>query len=190
MARRRRRHTTSQLKNGVPVKAKLGQPPFKPAKGQREMVRRLVGFGFPHERICLLIDNPYSHKPITVKTLKRAFPRELTLGTVEMDALATKMLTDKMRAGNMTAIIWYMKNKMGWRDIFEQTGVTPAQVVIQIGREELARRLEERGLPTAIFGVDNLEELEKLDAPPPPPLPPPSPALDTDVDDLVSKVSK
>jgi hypothetical protein len=37
-----------------------------------------------------------------------------------MDAIACTMLSMQIRKGNLTAIIWYQKNRMGWRDVYEQ----------------------------------------------------------------------
>jgi hypothetical protein len=62
-------------------------------------------------------------------------------------------LSKKIREGNIVAIIWYTKNRWGWRDVVEQqrNGV---DVTVQVNANELARELEKRSLPTSIFGID------------------------------------
>ena len=70
----------------------------------------------PHERIILGIKNPTTGRSITIETLKINFAHELEIAELEMHALALTSLTMKMREGNMTSLIWYQKNRMGWSD--------------------------------------------------------------------------
>ena len=136
-----------------------GQPPFKPTKEQRKLVKLLAGFGIPQDRICLVVNSPRTGRPITKETLERAFAYELEVGAMETDSVCAKMLFKKVEQGNMTAIIWYMKNRMGWRDDFgfEHRFNVPRDHENgggSLSKEELTRALEERGLPTSLFGVD------------------------------------
>jgi hypothetical protein len=140
-------------KKATPEKRGRGQPAFEPTDEQRNLVKLLAGFGIPQERICLVVNSPRTGRPITKETLERAFAHGLEVGSIEMDSVCASMLATKVRQGNMTAIIWYMKNRMGWRDVVEQQGGVP-QRVVEIRREDLARQLEERGLPPSVFGVD------------------------------------
>jgi hypothetical protein len=104
-------------KPGRPKRGR-GQPKFVPSKEQRNLVKLLIGYGIPQDRVCLAIPNKYSGKPISKNTLERAFEQEIISGMAEMDAMCAVSLHRRVREGNMTAIIWYMKNRMGWRDTF------------------------------------------------------------------------
>jgi hypothetical protein len=136
---------------------------FVPNAEQKQLVRLLAGFGIPPVRICKVIKNEHTHRPIGVPTLERCFADELECGSVEMDSIACGMLAAKVRQGNLTAIIWYMKNRMGWHDHVVQERIgngTEVDVNIKIDPNELARELERRHLPGEIFGVDKPEPLD------------------------------
>jgi hypothetical protein len=72
--------------------------------------------GTPQERIVKGILNPHSKKPISVETLVRAFADELEMGMTEMESIVGLSLAQQIKKGNMTAIIWWTKNRAGWRD--------------------------------------------------------------------------
>jgi hypothetical protein len=87
--------------------------------------------------------------------LERCFADELECGSVEMDAVACGMLAKRIREGNLTAIIWYQKNRMGWKDVVEQQRHGgEIDLSIQINPAELAGELERRNLPGMVFGID------------------------------------
>ena len=83
---------------------------------QKQLVKLLVGMGTPQERICKGILNPHSHKPISVETLLKAFAAEIESGLVEMESIVGLSHAQQIKKGNMTAIIWWQKNRAGWRD--------------------------------------------------------------------------
>jgi hypothetical protein len=127
---------------------------FEPTKEHRELVKLLAGYGIPEARIVKVIRNPHTRRPIGVETLKKHFEEELESGAMEMDAVVCEMLSTKIRQGNIVPIIWYMKNRMGWKDFVEQRSLDELDMTIQINPSELASKLEERGLPTMVFGID------------------------------------
>ena len=136
---------------------------FAPTQEQRDLVRLLAGYGITPDRICKVIKNPHTRRPIVVETLQLRFENELECGAAEMDATVCEMLSTKIRQGNIVGIIWYMKNRMGWRDVVEQQGRSAVDLSIQIkSREELAKQLEKHGLPPIDFGYDKpvLDDLE------------------------------
>jgi len=122
-------------------------------------VQLLVGVGISHEQICKCIRNPHTRRPIGVKTLERCFPQEIDRGRAATDALVATMLMEKIKEGNVTAIIWFTKNRWGWADHVE-THRTGVDLKIEISPEDLARQLEERGLATTIFGTDKPTMIE------------------------------
>jgi hypothetical protein len=128
---------------------------FVPTVEQKQLVRLLAGFGIPPLRITRVIKNVHTGRPIGVPTLERCFQDELECGAVEMDSVACGMLAKKVREGNLVAIIWYMKNRMGWRDVSEvQRNGAEVDVSIKIDPNALADELQRRGLPGEVFGID------------------------------------
>jgi hypothetical protein len=156
---------------------------FVPNAEQKQLVRLLSGFGIPGYRIIKVIKNPLTGRGIGLPTLERCFVNELAEGSVEMDAAACAMLAMRVRQGNLTAIIWYMKNRMGWHDhvVQERTGTgNEIDVNIKIDPDQLADELTRRNLPLSVFGVDKPAPLPL--ATPRSPEPDPLPEV-TDADD-------
>jgi hypothetical protein len=110
---------TSALKKGGKAKRARGQPPFEPTKDQRTLIKLMAGFGIPHDRMRLGIPNPYSGRPISRDVLERAFAYELEVGSVDMDIAAMKSMAMQIKKGNVTMLIWYSKNRWGWRDSYD-----------------------------------------------------------------------
>jgi hypothetical protein len=127
---------------------------FEPTQEQRDLVRLLAGYGVTPDRICKVIKNPDTRRPIATTTLERRFKDELECGSAEMDAVCMGMLTKKIREGNIVAMIWYMKNRMGWRDVSEVQRTNEYDVTVEIKPEDLAKELERHGLPLSVFGID------------------------------------
>jgi hypothetical protein len=125
-----------------------------PTQEQRDLVRLLAGYGIPPERICKVIHNPATRRPIGRETLEKRFENELECGAEEMDATVCAMLSTKIRHGNIVAIIWYMKNRMGWRDVVDQQGRNAVDLTVAISPAELADKLREHGLRPIVFGYD------------------------------------
>jgi len=133
------RKRKAQLRAGAPKHGKPGRPRqpglerrFEPTQEQREIVRLLVGFGISHERIVKCIRNPLTRRPIGTDTLERAFPSELDCGSAELDAVVCGMLAKKIREGNIVALIWYMKNRMGWADQREVHSRSDVDVKVEL----------------------------------------------------------
>jgi hypothetical protein len=159
---RRQRQKRLKRKPGRP-RNPVRENAFVPNAEQKQLVRLLAGFGIPPVRICKVIKNEHTGRPIGVPTLERCFADELECGSVEMDSIACGMLAAKVRQGNLTAIIWYMKNRMGWHDhvVQERTGPgSEIDINLKIDPDALADELQRRSLPTSIFGIDRPEPIE------------------------------
>jgi hypothetical protein len=98
--------------------------------------------------------NPLTRRPIAVSTLQARFPEELATGAAKMDAICCSMLSEKIREGNIVAIIWYMKNRLGWTDRMETHRSGTVDVNVKISGDELTKHLEAHNLPTSLFGID------------------------------------
>jgi hypothetical protein len=120
-------------------------PTFAPTEEQRAIVKLLAGGGVTHDRMRQVIKNQRTGLPISRDTLERAFANELIEGSVELDTISMTGLVQQMKQGNMTAIIWYQKNRMGWSDVSktEVSGpdgkplVTGIEVVFVVPKERL-----------------------------------------------------
>jgi hypothetical protein len=77
-------------------------------------------------RLRLGIANPYTKKPISRDVLERAFADELEVGSVEMDVEAMRSMAAQIKKGNATMLIWYTKNRWGWRDHYDARLSTPS----------------------------------------------------------------
>jgi len=91
------------------VKKGRGRPSFQPSDEQRHAVSVLAGAGTRHDLIAKAFH-------VTVKTLKRHFPRELREGRQIIDAMVGKRLIEKALAGDTTSIIWYEKTRLGYHE--------------------------------------------------------------------------
>lgn len=115
-----------------------GAPSFIPTPEQQAVVRLLIGSGRPHDEIVTAIKNPRTSKPISIETLHKAFTEEIRSGQVEMNTLAMTGLAGQLKGGNMTAIIWWSKNRMGWQDstVHEMSGKNGGPIPIVITKNE------------------------------------------------------
>lgn len=95
-------------------RSKGGRPPFKPAKGDHAMVEGLASFGVPHDKIAAYIG--CSHV-----TLRKHFREELDRGKLRanlqvMQSLYRKAISPKLCQATVTAAIFWLKVKAGWRE--------------------------------------------------------------------------
>ena len=68
------------------VAGRSGRKTFVPTPEQRRTVKILVGLGIPQEKICLMVVNPRTDKPLDPKSLRKHFSREIEAGAVELHA--------------------------------------------------------------------------------------------------------
>lgn len=92
-----------------------GRPEFAPSKEQRAIVKQLAAFGVPHVNICEMVVGA-GNPPIDVKTLKKHFAYELDNGLHEAVAKVAGSLFKNALDGNITAQIFYLKTRGGWRE--------------------------------------------------------------------------
>src|ERR1700674_596482 len=90
--------------------------PFEPTKQQRDLVEALVGYGVRYTEICRLVVNPRTGKPIDTKTLMKAFRSELDVGATKANAKVAESLFKQATGGNVAALIWWTKCRMGWKE--------------------------------------------------------------------------
>lgn len=72
----------------------------------------------------------------TIRTWKKTYPKfaqAIEEGTVHPNARVIGSLYKQCIAGNVTAIIWWTKNKMGWRDrtdVVAKVGISPVDELL------------------------------------------------------------
>jgi len=94
-----------------------GRKSFDPSEENRLLVEDAASIGITHEDIAKLMY-------CSVNTLKKHFEPELMLGALKANIDVGRSLYNEAINGNVSAIIWWTKNRMGWRDVqrTEHTG--------------------------------------------------------------------
>lgn len=109
----------AQKGNGGGARPGAGRPPFVPTREQRSQVEAMAGFGLPQERICLLVINPTTGRPIDEKTLRAHFADEIAQGSIKADAAIGQSLFKKATGSGPQAVaaaIFWAKCRMGWKE--------------------------------------------------------------------------
>lgn len=128
-----------------------GKPKFIPTDEERKMVESLSGFGVPQDQISAIIRDGI-HK----ETLEIAFRKEIDQGKAKINAQIGKRLFQKCADGDTTALIWWTKTQMRWKetkiieDVAEMTRVEKLESLV-VDKDQLKAELEKRHLPTNIF---------------------------------------
>lgn len=86
-----------------------GRPPHVPTDDGRSMVRRLAAVGARHEDIALKMG-------FSSDTLTRHYRKELDDGRIDANAVIAGTLYEQARMGNITAAIFWLKTRAGWRE--------------------------------------------------------------------------
>lgn len=129
-SRRQNDKVFHQLKHDDEILNVGGRPPHEPTEKDRAKVRAMSAYGIPQEQIARVFD-------IHVQTLRLHYRDELDLGVIEANSkIAETLFNQGVRDGNTTALIWWTKSRMGWkeRQEMEHSGGINLQVVTGIDR--------------------------------------------------------
>lgn len=89
---------------------KPGRPRFEPTDEQRKTVRAMVAYGVPLDDVASVIG-------IDRKTLSKHFDREIKTAATEANAkVAQALYRQAVDQGNITAQIFWLKTKAGWKE--------------------------------------------------------------------------
>ena len=125
------RRTTKASHGGA--RSGAGRKPFRPTRGDRQRVRKLVGFGLRQEEIAQLVMNRKTGKPISEATLRKHFAHELAVGASEANSKVAEALFRKATGDgpqSVTAAIWWTKCRMGWKErVVAEVGVKAGVLV-------------------------------------------------------------
>jgi hypothetical protein len=97
-----------------------GRPAFEPTDSERKQVEALSGYGLPFENIAALVRDGI-HKT----TLMDHFQQELQRGKAKANARIGQTLFNKATGGDTTAMIWWSKTQMRWREDRDQPDARP-----------------------------------------------------------------
>jgi hypothetical protein len=87
----------------------MSRKPFAVNDAMREKVRHLAGLGLAQDDIAKLVG-------CAPKTLRKRFRDELDRGVVEANATVIGYLLAAAKAGNIAAIIFWLKTRAHWRE--------------------------------------------------------------------------
>ena len=110
--RKRPTKTKSEIKKGSRGHV-MGQPPFEPTDIERKTVYAMASVGVPHEMIAAGMRDG---EGIDADTLKKHFKHELASGKAKTGYNVAKMLYERCKEGDTTAMIWYTKTQMKWKE--------------------------------------------------------------------------
>lgn len=85
---------------------------FVPTDEQRKVVRKLAGYGLPHEQIAALVG-----RGIDRDTLTKHFRVELDEGKAASSEAIGRTLFEKAMAGDTASLIWWTKAQMRWTSL-------------------------------------------------------------------------
>lgn len=113
-------HEADAALRSRPEKSKFaGRPDFVPTVDDRARVEMLAGFGMRQEEIAMLVTNPATGLPISKSALQEHFAVELERGAPKANALIAQSLFKKAQGdsnGAVTAAIFYLKCRAGWKE--------------------------------------------------------------------------
>ncbi len=108
--------------NGAQQSNPGGRPAFKPNERQQYSVGLMCSIGIPQDQIALSLG-------IAPKTLRQHFRAELDVGATKMITRVADSLVRQAISGNVSACIFILKCRAGWRDSGEE----------KVGKKEQAR---------------------------------------------------
>lgn len=92
----------------------MGRKQFEPTTEERQKVYQLTAAGFTIDDIAKVI---YRYgKPISVKTIRKYFAKELEVARIETVSSVAGRLFKKAMDGDTTAMIFYLKTRGGWKE--------------------------------------------------------------------------
>ena len=97
-----------------------GRPAFEPTDHERKQVEAMSGYGLPIEQIAVLVRDG-----IDADTLRKHFASELISGKAKANSSVGRTLYQKAIGGDTTAMIWWSKTQMRWREV-QQHEITGA----------------------------------------------------------------
>ncbi|GHA66131.1 hypothetical protein GCM10009007_03230 [Formosimonas limnophila] len=130
----------------------MARPTFAPTDAQREQVKILSACGVPQKNICQILAG--KNPPMDEKTLRKHFAVELDNGSALANAKVAQSLFKKATGGNVTAQIFWLKTRAGWKETqhVEHAGtIETKQSPANLSDEQLTAMLKERGISMSLL---------------------------------------
>lgn len=88
----------------------------EPTKGSREQIREYTAAGLTQEQMAVLID-------LDLKTLRKYYSDDMKKGEAYACSKVGGTIFQRAIDGDVTAMIWYSKTRMGWKEAKEDTNI-------------------------------------------------------------------
>lgn len=119
-------------------KRSVGAPAFQPTEEHRNLVRKLAGYGLPHEQIGALVAGG-----IHRDTLVAHFRQELDEGKASANERIGRTLFEKAMAGDTASLIWWTKAQMRWTSLQQIQVQSDSRISIVSALEQAEGRVIE-----------------------------------------------
>jgi len=144
----------------------MGRRAHKPDPAQRQQVEAMAAYGIPEIDIAAVVG-------VDPKTLRKHYRDELDLGETKANAQVAGFLFSAARNGNVTAQIFWLKTRAGWRETpmeLRHSGAIGRKDMHELTDEELMAIIHSGGGPIPEFHsrrlVDAKARFLNLDAEP------------------------
>ena len=86
-----------------------GRKPHEVTDKNRAQIEAMAGYGLPQDQIAKVMR-------ISEATLKKYYAEELSRGAAVANSIVGEALFKQARSGNTTALIFWAKTRMGWKE--------------------------------------------------------------------------
>ena len=109
-------------------KSKRGAKPYKPTDEDRKAVMSMSAVGITQGDIAKVIAGG-----IDEKTLRKHFREELDTASIRANSEVGGHLFNKAKGGDTTAMIWWTKTRMGWKEtnVNEHAGAVTLRTIYE-----------------------------------------------------------
>lgn len=101
----------------------MARPQFQPTDEDRALVEQLAAFGIPVESMTLFVKTKEG-KPISERTLRKHFVKELDQGELKANVKVAQTLFKKAINGDTTSMIFWLKTRARWKESPQRVELT------------------------------------------------------------------
>jgi len=118
----------------------MGRRAHQPDPGLRRQVEAMAAYGIPEDDIARVVT-------IDPKTLRKHYRDELDMGATKANAQVAGFLFNSARNGNVSAQIFWLKTRAGWKETPSEHRHTGAFGTFDV------RELSDEALEKIVFGA-------------------------------------
>ena len=101
----------------------MARPAFQPTDEDRALVEQLAAFGIPVTSMTLFVKDK-AGKPISERTLRKHFAKELDQGELKANVKVAQTLFKKAISGDTTSMIFWLKTRARWKESPQRVELT------------------------------------------------------------------